>query len=113
MSLRSMTRRLHALLLVVLALRRARIAHGAVSTETIVVDPTDSSVSLVDFRTASQGPTQERLDADLAGALAATGLVAGPERTAAAAAGCFRRRRSPPPCPISDGPASTVGLPHG
>ena len=44
-----------------------------------------ASVSLVDFRTASTSPADERLDTDLAGALAAAGLVAGPERTAAAA----------------------------
>ncbi|MGO8824415.1 MAG: lysylphosphatidylglycerol synthase transmembrane domain-containing protein [Acidimicrobiales bacterium] len=76
---------LDALFLTMLAMRRARIAHGALSGETIVVDPTGSNVSLTDFRTASQSPTEERLDADLAGALAAAGLVAGPERTAAAA----------------------------
>ena len=68
-----------------LALRAARIAHGALSTETIVVDPNDSSVSLVDFRMASQSPTEDRLNIDLAGALAAVGLVVGAERTAAAA----------------------------
>ncbi len=70
---------------IMLALRSARIAHGALSGETIVVDTSSSNVSLVDFRTASQSPSEDRLDIDLAGALAAAGLVAGPERTAAAA----------------------------
>ena len=69
----------------VLVLRQARIAHGALSGETIVVDPASTTVSLVDFRTASTGPADERLDTDLAGALAAVGLIVGPERTAAAA----------------------------
>ena len=68
-----------------LDLRRARIAHGSLSGETILVDPAGASVSLVDFRTASPSPAEERLDTDLAGALAAAALVAGPERTAAAA----------------------------
>ncbi len=78
-------RLMDALFTTVLALRQARIAHGALSGETIVVDPAHASVSLVDFRTASTSPADERLDTDLAGALAAAGLVAGPERTAAAA----------------------------
>ena len=55
------------------------------SGDTIVIDPEHGAVSLVDFRTASASPTQDRLDADMAGALAAVGLVAGPEATAAAA----------------------------
>ena len=76
---------LDALFATMLALRRAGIAHGALSGRTVVVDPAGPAVSLVDFRTAAQGPTEERLDTDLAGALAAAALVAGSERTAAAA----------------------------
>ncbi len=76
---------LDALFATMLVLRRARITHGALSGKTVVVDPAGPGVSLVDFRTAAQGPTEERLDTDLAGALAAAALVAGPERTAAAA----------------------------
>ena len=68
-----------------LVLRRARIAHSALSGETIVVDTAGNTVSLVDFRTASASPADERLDTDLAGALASAALVVGPERTAAAA----------------------------
>jgi uncharacterized membrane protein YbhN (UPF0104 family) len=83
-----------------LQLRSARIAHGAMSGETIVIDPEASGVSLVDFRTSSASPSQGRLDADLAGALAAVGLVAGPEATAAAA-----RRVLP-------AEAVTAALPH-
>jgi len=76
---------LDALFVAVLALRRAGITHGALSGRTIVVDPVGSRVSLIDFRTASQGSTEERPDADLAGAMAAAALVAGAERTAVAA----------------------------
>ena len=76
---------LDALFTTMLDLRRARIAHGSLSGETILVDPAGASVAVVDFRTASPSPAEERLDTDLAGALAAAGLVAGPERTAAAA----------------------------
>jgi uncharacterized membrane protein YbhN (UPF0104 family) len=76
---------LDALFSTMLDLRRARIAHGSLSGETILVDPARASVAVVDFRTASPSPAEERLDTDLAGALAVAGLVAGPERTAAAA----------------------------
>jgi glycosyltransferase 2 family protein len=69
----------------VLRLRKAGIAHGALSGDTIIVDPEHGVVSLVDLRTSSASPSQDRLDADMAGALAAVGLVAGPEATAAAA----------------------------
>jgi uncharacterized membrane protein YbhN (UPF0104 family) len=76
---------LDALFTTMLDLRLARIAHGSLSGETILVDPARASVAVVDFRTASRSPAEERMDTDLAGALAVAGLVAGPERTAAAA----------------------------
>ena len=76
---------LDALFSTMLDLRRARIAHGSLRGETILVDPARASVAVVDFRTASPSPAEERLDTDLAGALAVAGLVAGPKRTAAAA----------------------------
>jgi len=76
---------LDALFSTMLDLCRARIAHGSLSGETILVDPARASVAVVDFRTASPSPAEERMDTDLAGALAVAGLVAGPERTAAAA----------------------------
>jgi uncharacterized membrane protein YbhN (UPF0104 family) len=76
---------LDALFSTMLDLRRARIAHGSLSGETILVDPARASVAVVDFRTASPSPAEERMDTDLAGALAVAGLVAGPERTATAA----------------------------
>jgi uncharacterized membrane protein YbhN (UPF0104 family) len=67
-----------------LALRRARIAHGALSTRTIVVGA-DGEVGLVDFRAASTVATDDQLDRDTAAALAAVASVAGPERAVAAA----------------------------
>ena len=69
----------------VLNLRRAGIAHGALSTETIVLAD-DGTSGLVDMRAAATVATTDQLDRDLAATMAATALVAGPERAAAAAA---------------------------
>ena len=67
-----------------LTLRAARLAHGALSTATIVVDD-DGSAGFVDFRTASTVASTDQLDRDMAATLAAMSVVAGPERTVAAA----------------------------
>ena len=69
----------------VLALRTAGISHGGLSTETILVDD-DGRCGLIDMRSASTVAQPEQLDRDVAGALAATALVVGPERAIAAAA---------------------------
>jgi len=69
----------------VLALRSAGIAHGALSTETIVLAD-DGTAGLVDMRAAATVATADQLDRDLAATMAAAAVVAGPERTAAAAA---------------------------
>ena len=69
----------------VLALRGAGIAHGALSTETIVLAD-DGRAGLVDMRAAATVATTDQLDRDLAATMAAAALVAGPDRTAAAAA---------------------------
>jgi len=66
-------------------LRAAGIAHGALSLETILVDDADRC-GLVDLRAATTVARQEQLDRDVASALSAAALVAGPERTVAAAA---------------------------
>lgn len=68
----------------VVRLRRGGIAHGAISTETIVVGPSGSS-GLVDFRRASAHAPQARLDQDMASALAAVATAVGVERTVASA----------------------------
>ncbi|MHB1519408.1 MAG: lysylphosphatidylglycerol synthase domain-containing protein [Acidimicrobiales bacterium] len=65
-------------------LRDARIAHGALSVERIVVDE-DDRVGMVDFRMAATAATDEQLGRDLAAALAAAALVAGPDRSIEAA----------------------------
>ena len=69
------------------ALRSGRIAHGSLSTETIVVD--DHEAGLLHFRSASMRATQEQLDRDIAAALAAAALIVGPHRTAEAAVRVF------------------------
>ena len=75
---------LDQVLLAVLGLRQAGIAHGALGAETIIVSAAGSC--LKDFRCASSSASAGRLDGDLAAALAAMAVRAGAERTAAAAA---------------------------
>jgi len=69
-----------------LALRAARIAHGAVSGDALLVDPATQTAVLADFRNATAGAAPDQLDRDMTGALAATAVAAGAERAAAAAA---------------------------
>jgi uncharacterized protein (TIRG00374 family) len=69
-----------------LSLRRARIAHGAISGETVLVDATAQTVVLTDFRNGVASASAAELDRDLAGALAATAVAVGAERAAAIAA---------------------------
>jgi uncharacterized membrane protein YbhN (UPF0104 family) len=66
------------------ALRTGGMAHGSLSTRTIVVDGLGRA-GLVDFRMASTVATDEQLNRDLAAALAAASVVAGPGRTVASA----------------------------
>ena len=68
----------------VMALRSAGIAHGSLSTETIVLAD-DGTSGLIDMRAAATVATADQLDRDVAATLAATALVAGPERATAAA----------------------------
>jgi uncharacterized membrane protein YbhN (UPF0104 family) len=68
----------------VLALRRAGIAHGALSSESIIL-VADDGVGLVDFRCGTVASTPERMDRDVAAALAAAGRIVGTERTVAVA----------------------------
>jgi glycosyltransferase 2 family protein len=72
-----------------LTLRKARIAHGAISGVDLVVDPAAETVALADFRNAVASASPDQFDRDLAGALAATALAAGAGRAAAAAARCL------------------------
>jgi uncharacterized membrane protein YbhN (UPF0104 family) len=70
------------------ALRAGRIAHGALSTRTIVVDE-HGDAGFVDFRAATTVATDEQLDRDTAAVLAAMAAVAGPERTVDSATRCL------------------------
>jgi uncharacterized membrane protein YbhN (UPF0104 family) len=72
-----------------LILRRARIAHGAISGDALLVDPAAQTVVVTDFRNAIAGASPDQLDRDLAGAIAATAVAAGAERAAGAAARCL------------------------
>jgi glycosyltransferase 2 family protein len=72
-----------------LILRRARIAHGAISGDAVLVDPAAQAVALADFRNASAGASPDQLDRDLAGALAATAVAVGTQRAADSAARCL------------------------
>ncbi len=65
-------------------LQVARIAHGAINEDTVVIGEHGAS-GLVDFRAAVAAAPAERLDRDLAGALATLALAIGPERAVAAA----------------------------
>ncbi len=68
-----------------LKLRAAGIAHGSISGATVVVDD-PGSAGLTDFRRATASGAAERLDRDVAGALAAAGVAMGPDRAVASAA---------------------------
>jgi glycosyltransferase 2 family protein len=74
---------LDELLLTVLRLRKARLAHGTLGAETIIISA--EGVCLRDFRSASAAAADGRLDGDLAAALAAMAVRVGAVRTAAAA----------------------------
>ena len=72
-----------------LVLRRARIAHGAISGDALLVDPATQTVTVADFRNASASASPDQLDRDIAGAIAATAVAVGPERAADSAARCL------------------------
>jgi glycosyltransferase 2 family protein len=74
---------LDEILLAVLRLREADLAHGALGGDTIIV--ADQGICIRDFRSASGVAPASRLDTDLAATLAAMAVRAGVERTAAAA----------------------------
>ena len=75
---------LDELLLTVLRLRAAGIAHGALGSDTLILAA--EGVCVRNFRCASSAAPASRLDSDLAAVLAAMAVRAGVERTAAAAA---------------------------
>jgi uncharacterized membrane protein YbhN (UPF0104 family) len=72
-----------------LALRAARIAHGGMSGDAVLIDPVAQTAVLADFRNAVGRASPDQLDRDLAGAMAATAVTVGPDRAAGAAARCL------------------------
>lgn len=66
----------------VLVLRKAGVAHGALSPQTVVATP--DGALLRDFRRASSSAPTMRTDRDLAAAVAAVAVVVGTERAVAA-----------------------------
>jgi len=72
-----------------LILRRARIAHGAISTDTLRPQSASGTMMLTEFRNASSSASPDQLDGDVAGAMAATAVVVGADRAADAAARCL------------------------
>jgi uncharacterized membrane protein YbhN (UPF0104 family) len=76
-----------------LALRRARIAHGAISGDTVLIDAATRTAVLTDFRNATGTTARDKFDRDLAGALAATAVAAGAERAAASAVRSLNREQ--------------------
>jgi uncharacterized membrane protein YbhN (UPF0104 family) len=72
-----------------LTLRRARIAHGAVSGEVLLVDSDAKTIVVTGFRNAAASAAPDQLDRDMAGAIAAAAVAAGAERAADIAARCL------------------------
>jgi glycosyltransferase 2 family protein len=72
-----------------LTLRRARIAHGAISGEVLLVDADTKTIVMTGFRNAAASASPDQLDRDLAGAIAATAVAVGAERAADTAARCL------------------------
>jgi uncharacterized membrane protein YbhN (UPF0104 family) len=75
---------LDELLLTVLRLRAAGIAHGALGSDTLILAA--EGICVRNFRCASSSAPASRLDSDLAAVLAAMAVRVGVERTAGAAA---------------------------
>ena len=69
-----------------LILRKTRIAHGAISGDTLLIDPAAETATLVDFRNALSNASPDQLDRDLAGVIAATAVAVGADRAAFSAA---------------------------
>ena len=72
-----------------LILRRARIAHGAISSDTLRPEAASDTMILTEFRNASSSASPDQFDRDVAGAMAATAMHVGAERAAGAAARCL------------------------
>jgi glycosyltransferase 2 family protein len=72
-----------------LTLRRARIAHGSISGDTLLVDSDTKTIVMTGFRNAAATASPDQLDRDLAGAITAAAVAVGAERAADTAARCL------------------------
>jgi uncharacterized membrane protein YbhN (UPF0104 family) len=72
-----------------LVLRAAGLAQGEISGATLLVDPTTEAGAFTNFRSGTTNAGTERLDRDLAGALAAIAVTVGAERASRAAVRCL------------------------
>ena len=97
---------LDEILLAVVRLRDARIAHGALGGDTIIVS--DQGICVRDFRRASASAPAGRLDGDLAAALGAMAVRAGRRahrrRGRPGARRRYRPRRAGAPAALGAGP---------
>ena len=69
-----------------LILRKTRIAHGAISGDTLLIDAALETATLADFRNALSNASPDQLDRDMAGVVAATAAAVGADRAACSAA---------------------------
>ena len=90
-----------------LTLRAARIAHGAISGDTLLVDPARQTAVIADFRNATATASPVQLDRDVAGVIAATAVTLGPDRRGAAPPGAWSPACSRPPSATCRRPPST------
>ena len=72
-----------------LILRKSRIAHGAISGDTVLIDPATQTATLLDFRNSLSNASLDQLHRDMAGAVAASALAVGADRAADSAARCL------------------------
>ena len=90
-----------------LILRKTRIAHGAISGDTLLIDPATDTATLADFRNAVLNASLDQLDRDMAGVIAATAVAVGADRAAYSAARSWTRRNSRAPSSICTARRST------
>ena len=90
-----------------LILRKTRIAHGAISGDTLLIDPAAGTATLVDFRNAVSNASPDQLDRDLAGVIAATAVAVGADGRPSPRPGPWTRRSWRAPSSICTARRST------
>ena len=89
-----------------LTLRQARIAHGAISGDTLLIDPAAETVAVADFRNATSNASPDQLDRDMAGGHSGDGRGGRRATGGGRAARCLTRRCWPARCSICIAPRS-------